>query len=40
MSLLKSGVPRLEIYGGIPAIKLGFRDEIEFLKNASVLGVD
>jgi galactoside O-acetyltransferase len=40
MSLLKSRVPRLEIFGGIPAIKIGVRDEIMFLRNASVLGVD
>ena len=40
MSLLKNVVPRLEIYGGVPAIKIGVRDELEFLRNASVLGVE
>lgn len=40
MSLLKSSVPRLEIHAGIPARKIGRRDEPEFLRNASALGVE
>jgi len=40
MSLLKSSVPRLEIHAGIPAKKIGGRDQSEFLRNASALGVE
>lgn len=40
MSLLKSSVPRLEIHAGIPAKKIGGRDEPEFLRNTSALGVE
>jgi galactoside O-acetyltransferase len=39
LSLLKNSVPRLEVHGGIPARKIGNRDEAEFLSNASMLGV-
>jgi acetyltransferase-like isoleucine patch superfamily enzyme len=40
MSLLKSSVPRLEIHAGIPAKKIGNRDETEFLRNVSALGLE
>jgi dTDP-4-amino-4,6-dideoxy-D-glucose acyltransferase len=40
MSLLKNSVSRLEIHAGIPAKKIGHRDEAEFLRNVSALGVE
>jgi galactoside O-acetyltransferase len=40
MSLLKSSIPRLEIFGGTPANKIGVRAEQEFNRNAFELGVE
>jgi galactoside O-acetyltransferase len=40
LSLLKDGVPNLEIHAGVPAFKVGKRDESQFLQNALALGIE
>jgi galactoside O-acetyltransferase len=39
LSLLKQSVPSLEIFGGVPARKIGSRNKAMFYSNASTLGV-